>query len=217
MGSARPIISTVKPSPSLQCANCWLFRPLADTNKNNTVGVFCKASWGVCYFTLSVTNLGDCKRGQKGKWLRTANSCLFAKLPWNAEYRLKSNILGAAVITERYLCRGKPTSGVLGHAALLRGKYGWDWSGLGPGWGNQLSSLPLLRGCLNYLLSSACNYHSSQHSVWREMVTRLLESTRLDIARHSWVLGCMMVGNVMGHNCTPVTAELVVLGTLSLG
>lgn len=38
---------------------------------------------------------------QKGKWLRTANSCLSAKLPWNAEYRLKSNILGAAVITER--------------------------------------------------------------------------------------------------------------------
>lgn len=155
MGSARPIISTVKPSPSLQCANCWLFRPLEDTNKNNTVGVFCKASWGGCYCTLSVTNFYDCRREQKGKWLRTANSCLFAKLLWNAEYRLKSNILGAAVITERYLCRRKPASWVLGHTPLLRGKTIWDRWGLGLGWGTQLSSLPLLHGCLNYLLSGA--------------------------------------------------------------
>lgn len=105
------------------------------------------------------------------------------------------------MIIEQYLCKKNSASWVLGRDNLLKGMFGRDWWGLGPGvWGTHLSSLPLPHRYWS-ICWAVHNYHSSQHSMWREIFTRLPESTRLEIARHSWVLECTMVGNTMWNNC----------------
>lgn len=205
MGSARPIICTVKPSPSLQCANYWLIRPLADTNKNGTARVFCKVSWGACYCMLSVANSGDCAFWNKRKngleqqilafllsslkcWIHTKKQHLWCC----SDNRMVFLSVGESQQVESWAMLPFWEAGLAGTGG-----------GLGPGVGHP-ALLPAPAWWMSKLFTEKCvitTVHSN--SVWREMVTRLPESTRLDISRHSWVLGYMMVGNIMGNNCPP--------------